>query len=82
MSYHATGVTDEQEKILLDVPPEALTELSAKDRLTLALEKRRIEAAERAAFWDSVASVVTVMFPIMAAIGITTWAVGSKGKKK
>ncbi len=80
--YFATGITEEQEKILLGVSPEELKSLPTEQRLSLVLQKRQVEATESAAFWDSVSSVLTVVIPFAAALGLTAWLFDKKGKKK
>lgn len=76
--YYPTGITEEQEGILLDVSPEEMKALSPNEKLSLALQKRQVEATESAAFWDSVASLLAIAIPVAATFGLTAWLKGKK----
>ena len=83
MSYHPyiplpLGVTKEQQKILLDIPPEELKNLPAEERLSLVLRRQEVKAAESAARWSALSTAVIVAVPIAALLGISSWI--SKGK--
>jgi len=82
VSYHrahsALGVTKEQQKILIDIPPAELKALPPEERLALVLRRQEVKAAESAARWDAISSFVAVAAPIAAFLGISSWI--SKGK--
>lgn len=82
MSYHrvhsALGMTREQQKILIDIPPTELKNLPAEERLSLVLRRQEVKASESAARWDAISSFVAVAVPIAAFLGISSWI--TKGK--
>lgn len=85
MSYYrahsALGVTRAQQKTLIDIPDEDLRAMEPEQRLNLVLRRQEVKAAESAAFWDAVASAVTVGVPLLAFFGISSLA-SKKGAKK
>jgi hypothetical protein len=71
MSYHvALGLSEAQEKTLLDLTPAQLREISPQDRLDLVLRKREIEANKRSDFWEALTAVGTVVVPLATFFGI------------
>lgn len=80
MSYYRIplGVTKEQQKILLDIPPAELKNLPAEERLSLVLRRQEVKAAESAARWDAISSAIAVAVPIAAFLGVSSWLTRGK----
>lgn len=71
MSYIPTGITDEQEKLLLDIDPDSIRALTTHEKLDLALRKKEMEAAKSSARWNAIATAATVFIPLATFFGLT-----------
>lgn len=71
MSYIATGITDEQEKLLLDIDPDSIRALTTHEKLDLALRKNEMEAARSSARWNAIATAATLLIPVATFLGLT-----------
>lgn len=52
--------------------PAALRELSAKDRVEIALRHQEIENARKERFWNAI-SAFAAAIPILAVLGVVKW---------
>jgi peptidoglycan hydrolase-like amidase len=74
----ALGVTQDQQRVLIDIPEEQLKKMDAEARLSLVLRRQEVKAAESSARWDAISTAVMVAAPVAAFIGIDQ--LSKKGK--
>lgn len=68
--YRGLGLTEQQEKTLLDLTPDQLRTIPPEERLNIVLRKHEMEATRRSDFWEAVTAIGTVVIPIATFLGI------------
>lgn len=76
----ALGMTEDQQKALIQIPMEEIQAIPAEERLRLSLRRQEVKAAEKSARWDAISSFASVLVPITTILGISLVRNGRNNK--